>query len=183
MSRTNRNRRNRPLEVEALESMMLLSGLTTMPTMAPVAMTIPLPIIVGLQGTTRGVYTSSHHNPDTGTSYSVFTAGTFKHYGPGAVTGNLHSVGFMASGHATGTLQVTLPGGTLTLALTGPTQPGFSPLPTQFSFVITKGTGKFHNAVGDPVGKGTVDVTLKPAMHGGAGQITLVFHPGVVAIA
>ncbi len=184
--------RNRRLEVESLESMTLLSGMTAvvghpLPAAQISSQTIPLPIIVGLKGTTHGVYNASSF-PDVGTSYSVYTAGKFQGYGPGVVYGTLHSLGFLASGQATGTLHVILPGGTLTLTLTGPTQKGFSPLPKQFSFEITKGTGKFHNATGDPVGKGTVSVALKPGPGAGAGlnghgQVTLTFVPGIVAIA
>ncbi len=183
--------RNQRLEVESLESMTLLSAMTAvvghpLPPAQISAQAIPLPIIVGLKGTTHGVYTSSSF-PDVGTSYTVYTAGKLSGYGTGAVYGTLHSLGFLASGQATGTLHVILPWGTLTLTLTGPTQPGFSPLPKQFSFEITKGTGKFHNAVGDPVGKGTVSVALKPGPGGaglhGHGQVTLTFVPGIVAIA
>jgi hypothetical protein len=187
MRKPYRSRRNRPLEVESLESMLLLSTLSV--NSPPVAATtIPIPIIVGLKGSAHGNYTSEQKNPDTGTTYSVFTAGRFEHYGPAVVTGSLQSLGNIASGKATGTLHVIVPGGTLTLTLTGPTQPGLSKLPTEFSFVITKGTGKFHNSVGDPVGKGTVDVTLKPNATGaspahGHGQVTLVFKPGIVAVA
>ena len=182
--------RNRRLDVESLESMTLLSGMTAvvghpLPAAQISSQAIPLPIIVGLKGTTHGTYTSSSF-PDVGTSYSVSTAGKLSGYGVGTVYGTLHSLGFIASGHASGTLHVVLPGGTLTLKLTGPTQKGFSPLPKQFSFEITKGTGKFHNATGDPVGKGTVNVTIKPGPGAGLqghGQVTLTFVPGIVAIA
>jgi hypothetical protein len=102
------------------------------------------------------------------------------------LSGSIQSLGFIASGHAGGTLLVTLRGGTLTLKLTGPTQMGFSPLPTKFSYVITAGTGKFHNRVGDPVGKGTVNVVLNPVNTSGAkqgqGTVTLIFHPGIVVL-
>jgi hypothetical protein len=188
MSKLNRSRRKRPLEVEALESMVLLSTMTSLNTPPVAATTIPLPIIVGLKGATRGTYSSDQKVPDAGTTYSVLTAGRFEHYGPAAVFGSLQTLGNIASGQASGTLHVIVPGGTLTLKLTGPSQPGMSSLPTEFSFVITGGTGKFHNSVGDPVGKGAVGITLKPNAAGaspthGHGQIVLVFKPGIVAIA
>ncbi|HEV3165518.1 MAG TPA: hypothetical protein VGZ22_15935 [Isosphaeraceae bacterium] len=192
MRNSHRNRWNRPLEVEPLESMTLLSGMPMMsspPMAAPMipAPPLPLPIIVSLNGTTHGFYASQQTVPDVGTTYSVLSFGKFAHYGTGLVFGTLHSLGNIASGIATGTLHVILPRGTLTLALTGPTQSGFSPLPKEFSFTITSGTGRFHDFVGDPVGKGTVDVTLQPdasstATHG-HGRITLAFHPGVVVLA
>jgi hypothetical protein len=190
MRDTHRGRRRRPLLVEPLDARTLLSGLatTTLPPVGPPsAQTIPLPIIVALNGTTRGAYSFVTKNPDIGKSYTVATVGKFKTYGEGTVVGTLHTLGNVASGHATGTLTVYLPGGTVTLSLTGPLQKGFSPLPTEFSFVITKGTGKFHNAVGDPVGAGTVTLSLKPipgsTATAGAGQLTMVFHSKPVAIA
>jgi hypothetical protein len=182
MGNTARACRNRPLEVEPLESMTLLSGLTMLgaaPVEHPVTVAAASQVRVELRGTTRGDYTSEARIPDVGTSYTVFSMGRLARFGPAVVTGNLHSLGFISSGHAPGTLRVVLARGTLTLNLTGPTQPGFSPLPSQFSFVITSGTGRFHNAVGS----GTVDVTLKPDASSssptqGHGRITLVFHPG-----
>jgi hypothetical protein len=95
-------------------------------------------------------------------------------------------LGNVFEGRASGSLLVSVPGGTLTLTLTGPIQGGFAALPSKFSFVITRGTGKFHNRVGDPVGRGTVDVLLKPAAASpgtqAQGGITLVFHPGIVVL-
>jgi len=189
MRRTNRQRRNRPLGFEPLESIRLLSGLTMAGNGAAEAastLAFPLPILVALKGVTRGTYTSGSEIPDVGTTYSVHTSGKFARYGAAAVSGSLHSLGFIAQGKAGGSLLVTVAGGTLTLRLTGPAQQGFSALPNRFSYVITKGTGKFHNQVGDPVGKGTVDVIIMPqgsstARHA-QGSVTLVFHPGIVVL-
>ena len=183
------DRRSQRPEVESLEALTFLSGLAA--THSPAALVaphfIPLPIIVGLKGTTQGYYAIKSLNPDAGRIYSLSTSGVFHDYGPGNVSGALRSVGFLAKGQATGTLLVNLQGGSVTLALTGPIQPGFSALPKTFSFTITHGTGKFHNFVGDPVGKGTVDVTLSAASKGAPagvqGRIVLVFHSGIVAIA
>jgi hypothetical protein len=190
MRNTRSKRRNTPLEVESLESMTLLSGLAMVnspPAAAPVSFVIPIPVIASLDGTTRGFYVSRQKNPDVGTSYDVFTTGNLAHYGPAFVSGSLHSLGNVASGQAKGTLNVFVAGGTLTLKLTGPTQNGLSPLPTKFSFVVTQGTGKFHNAAGEPVGKGTVDVMLTPGAGSSAmighGMVTLVFHSSPVVVA
>jgi hypothetical protein len=185
-----RNRRKLLLQVETLESMVLMSGVSTAISLPPVpvtTLTTPLPIIVALKGITHGNYISEQKTPDVGRTFTVFTSGMFEHYGPAVVFGSFHSLGNVASGMATGTLHVVVAGGTLTLSLTGPTQKGPADLPKEFSFVITKGTGKFHNAAGDPTGKGTVDVTLKPdpssSAKYGHGEIILTFHPGTVAVA
>jgi hypothetical protein len=190
MRGSRRTHGNRPLLVEFLEGKSLLSAVATAavpPRALPAPQYIPLPIIVSLDGTTRGSFKSSSPVPDVGRTYNVLATGRFAGYGVGVVSGTLHSLGFIASGQATGTLTVSLPGGTVTLSLTGPSQRGFSPLPTEFSFVVTKGTGKFHNKVGDPVGAGTVDVTLNPVAGSASlrqvGAITLVFHPQWVVIA
>ena len=177
--------------VEQLEAVELLTGLTAISNppaaaAAPIVSAIPIPIIVGLNGQTHGSYSSQVRIPDTGTIYDLQTTGKFHGYGQATVTGTLHTTGFTATGRAFGTLKVVLPQGTLTLTLTGPTQPGFSPLPNTFSFVISNGTGKFHNKVGDPVGRGTVTVTLVPPLTPSsqhqAGGVTLAFHSVPVAI-
>jgi hypothetical protein len=148
--------------------------------------TIPLPELVALQGSTRGTYVLESPVPDTGAAYTIRTSGKVAHLGRAIVSGSLDSLGFIAYGHARGTLHVAVAGGALTLELTGPTQPGFSPLPTKFSYVITQGTGKFHNRVGDPVVKGVVDVILQSVDTGvarqGQGVVTLVFHPTIVVL-
>ena len=82
------------------------------------------------------------------------------------VTGTLHSLGFIQQGHAGGTLTLSDSQGTLTLQLTGPVLdpcPGrfshhraASPLPNQFAFEITGGTGAFENATG----RGTASLQL-----------------------
>ena len=184
-----RRRRNQPLSIETLESIRPLSGIPTSGlTEAAVAAisTIPLPHLVALKGSTRGTYASESSVPDIGATDTVRTSGKLARLGHAIVSGSLNSTGFIAHGRAGGTLLVTVAGGTLTLELTGPTQPGFSPLPTKFSYVITKGTGKFHDRFGDPVGKGTVDVILNPvnssAAKTGQGGVTLVFHPGIVVL-
>jgi hypothetical protein len=188
-SRPKRRRRNQPLFFETLESKRLLSGIPTSDlTRAAVAAvsTIPLPQLVALKGSTRGTYASESSIPDIGATDTVRTSGKLAGLGHAIVSGSLNATGFIAQGRAGGALLVTVAGGTLRLKLTGPTQPGFSPLPTKFSYVITNGTGKFHNQFGDPVGKGTVDVILNPihstAAKTGQGGVTLVFHPGIVVL-
>ena len=76
--------------------------------------------------------------------------------------GQVHLPGFIVSGHATGTLTLTslsknaADRGSVTLKLTGPTEPGFGPFPKTLSYVITSGTGAFTGATG----VGTIAVIL-----------------------
>jgi hypothetical protein len=184
-------RRDKKPSVERLEELTLQTSLAPVagsPIVSPVAQTtLPIPIIVGLNGHTQGIYNEHQKNPDIGKSYSLRTTGSFRGYGLATVTGWLHSTGFIATGRAFGTLHVELPHGTLTLHLTGPPQAGFAALPTKFSYVITSGTGRFHSRVGDPVGQGTVTVHLiapaTPSALQQTGGVTLVFHPSPVAVA
>jgi hypothetical protein len=98
-----------------------------------------------LHGNGVAVYTSSMQIPDTGTSYNLRGVGSFGAVGVATITGELHSVGFIMQGHATGTLTLTNARGSVTLELTGPTQPGFAPLPQQFTYQVVSGTGAFAN--------------------------------------
>ena len=183
------NRRNRTPQVETLESMTLLSGLPALATAHPLvaqaaevhaAAAAPK---VALNATTQGFYTTSREVPDTGLTYNVFTLGRANGVGAVAVTGKLVSVGFIREGHATGTLTVRTARGNLTVAVTGPPQQGFSDLPTQFTFTVKGGTGRFKNATGT----GTLIVALKadpftanaPNAHG-HGSATLTFRSGKV---
>src|SRR5207302_7165809 len=55
-----------------------------------------------------------------------------------------------------------------TLALTGPNQPGFSPLPVQFSYHITGGKGAYAHLSG----QGTLSLVLATQPeHGGADNL------------
>jgi hypothetical protein len=179
-----RSRRwSRAPQVEALESLTLLSGLTV-PGTSPV---LPVPVLTGsihaaaataaLTGTARGVYSSTSRNPDTGTTYYINAAGNLAGLGGTAVSGSMRTPGFVARGQATGTLTLYAARGTITLHLVGPTQPGFIALPATLSYTIGGGTRAYRGATGS----GTVDLALHPVAPKvvvGVGQVTLVFHPG-----
>lgn len=175
--------------VEGLESKELLSTvtLTSHPSFAAIApVSLPFPPIVGVQGVTKGSFTTSRSNPDIGGTTFILTTGRIQGLGIATVYGTLHSPGFIANGQTTGTLYVILPGGTLTLKVTGPVQSGPAGVPSELSFTIVKGTGKFHSPIGDPIGKGTIDVVLKPKVSGLTvqhGTATLSFHASIVAVA
>lgn len=186
-------RRSRQPQVETLEAMTLLSGVTAMvmhPTSALVmpAGTPSTPEIVALNGHASGSYTSSRKFSDAGTAYKLEkVSGTFAGYGRGVVTGTLHTPGFIRNSDTVGTLKVALPGGSVVLALFSGSQKSFAGLPSQLTYVITRGNGKFHDAAGDPTGRGVIDVSSKASsgfvIFNGHGKVGLTFHPQNVTLA
>jgi len=181
------SRRTRP-QLEVLESMTLLSALspalghsggpvlaaaTTQGTMTPVS----------LNRTLRGDYhVAGKVNPDTGLDYLFSGKGSIGALGHVNVdvTGNLHSLSFVAKGQATGLIVLSTPKGSLTLHLTGPEQKGFAKLPDHFTFKITNSSGKY---LGDQ-GTGTVVLVRDPAGTSASpehGTFTMVFVPAPVS--
>jgi hypothetical protein len=98
-----------------------------------------------LHGIGFGAYTSTMALPDTGTSYNLQGFGRFGTVGLASVSGDIHGVGFILHGHATGMLTFTNAKGSVTVSLTGPEQASFSPLPQQFQYQVTSGTGAYQN--------------------------------------
>ena len=68
-----------------------------------------------LHGHLHGSYTIGHSIPDTGTHYDLSGSGYIHGLGQVTATGELHSTGFIGNGHATGTLTLQNPTGTVTL--------------------------------------------------------------------
>ncbi|GAC1449035.1 MAG: hypothetical protein NVSMB9_32740 [Isosphaeraceae bacterium] len=184
MNANRRNLRKRPLQVESLESLTLLSGFAARAGIHPPAIVMeasaPQAIrAINLVATARGFYSSERKNPDTGTSYGLFAFGRAVGFGPLFIGGNLRTPGFIQQGHVTGTIHVSSFRGTVDLDVTGPQVPGFSQLPSTLTFKASHGTGRFVGASGT----GTIDVTLRPANVSpnsrgfeGRGRISLVVH-------
>lgn len=135
-------------------------------------LTFSPPPVHALVGTGAGAYAVHRLLPDVGSSYELSGAGNVTKLGMVTVDAKLHSVGFIANGHAGGTLTFTNPRGSLTIELTGPSQPGFAALPSHFSYQVLSGTGSFQNVHGT----GTIDVRLTPASSGTAGGFQIYLH-------
>jgi hypothetical protein len=170
--------------VEALEALVPLSG-TAGALPGAVAVRQVTPIVSGqgqaisLQGTVRGGYFVSIGIPDTGSTYRIGTVGRIAPLGQTSETAQVHTIGFIASGTATGTMTIRASRGSLTLKLTGPVQPGFSPLPSTLSYTITGGTRAYQNASGS----GTIAVTLNQTFgSSNFGLISLNFHGNPVPV-
>jgi hypothetical protein len=156
-----------PLEPRALLSSQSPTAGPATDAAAPTAQVRQAARAVRLDVTLKGVYTLDRGLPDVGSGYQVYTSGQGGVIGMLSVTGTLQSTGSIAQGHATGTLNVAASRGTFTLALTGPAQPGFSALPSEFSYTLTGGTGRYKGVTGT----GTATVVLHPSnVPSGNGQ-------------
>jgi hypothetical protein len=131
--------------LEGLESMALLSAAGTGPVSAFVSASRHPSTHHHLAGSASGTWTAQPGIPDVGASQNLVGEGKLKGLGDVQVQGSLHLTGFIQSGHAEGTLVLTNPNGSVTLALTGPTQPGFSGPPPSFTFTIASGTGRYQS--------------------------------------
>ena len=125
---------------------------------------LPLPAVVRtaahpLHGTGTGTY----HGPaviiDAGTGFTLTGTADLGALGTFHVTGHVQRVGFLTQGRATGDLVLTSAHGSITLALHGPVQPGFSAVPHELVYSVTGGTGAYRHLTG----YGTVGMTLRPA--------------------
>ncbi len=177
--REHQQRRRRPLQVESLETLTLLSGLSTLGVAAPHAIVAEAvkasaAATVNFTSATTGVYVAIQAKPITGLQFTVNTSGIAAGGGVVSVFGKLNTPGFTAKGRTTGTLIVFSAAGNLTLAVAGSTQSGFSGLPSTLNFTIVGGTGVFKHHF---AGKGTIAVAVQTEFSGPArttnGQLTL----------
>jgi hypothetical protein len=135
---------------------------------------------IHLNGTLYGNYQVSALIPDAGSTYVLSGSGRVHGIGHASVTGEMHSLGFIAEGHAQGDVTLAGPRGTVSLHLTGVMQQGgFQGLPSVFSFSITGGTGKYRRV--HESGRATLSLTPAQTSSGalsrGEGTFTLVLTP------
>ncbi|MDR3635852.1 MAG: hypothetical protein P4L84_18765 [Isosphaeraceae bacterium] len=120
-----------------------------------------------LNGSAQGHVHHAPTNPDAGSTITFRGHGQVTPLGAVKVSGSLQGTGFIRSGTAGGTVQLSNSHGSVTLSLEGPSQGGFTPAPSgTYQFHVVSGTGAFAKDLGD----GTVDVNLV-----GDG-ISLTFH-------
>ena len=137
----------RPI-VDGCETRTLLST-SALPAMSAAVARSSATEVVQLHGTMQGQYVQNTVIPDVGSVFGLNGTGRVNGIGKANVAGSLHSVGFIANGHAQGTLVLTGRRGTITLNLVGAEpQSGPAGLPQKFTFAITAGTGRFRH-VGD----------------------------------
>jgi hypothetical protein len=130
---------------------------------------------LALSGTVAGTWTAVPSIPDTGATQQLTGAGQVKPLGVATATGTIQTVGFIREGHATGTLVLSNAQGSITLHLTGPLQPGFSPPPSTFQYTIVSGTGAYAGAAG----KGTITFSETPPTDTTpGGTFVMTFQPG-----
>jgi hypothetical protein len=104
---------------------------------------------LSLRGEVSGVWLPHPGNPDTGLAQELNGSGSVAPLGAVQVSGSLQGPGFVARGHATGTLTLSAAGGSITLRLVGQgAQPGFSGPPHAFTYTVTGGTGAYAGASG-----------------------------------
>jgi hypothetical protein len=178
-----RRRKIRPV-VEPIESRALLSAGLAGATTGRALIRHSPSASIHLNGTLRGQFQVNVSIPDTGKTYVIKGAGHVGGFGQASVSGDMHSLGFIAQGHAKGDITLKTAGGTVTLHLTSLVQQaGFQPLPNVFSFGIIGGTGKYMGAHG--IGSATVTLVPGPISTGSPteqGQFTLVLTPKALTL-
>ncbi len=97
-----------------------------------------------LAGSVLGTFAAA---AQSGGGYTYQLRGTswLEGLGSVSVTGTLHSVGKVSSGAATGLVTFSNSKGSVTIKLTGTTQPGNAPLPEWFTYSTVAGTGAYKN--------------------------------------
>jgi hypothetical protein len=98
-----------------------------------------------LQGIARGNYLGSLLMVDAGIHDKLTGTADLGKLGSFNLTGWLQGLGNIAHGRASGQLVLSNAQGSITLTLTGPVQPGFSPLPSVFNYQVTAGTGAYSH--------------------------------------
>jgi hypothetical protein len=147
-----------PLDARNLPSAGLHAAAATLPV---ITSTMNSSHAVLLAGSTSGTYSTPIVNPDVGGKTVLSGNGAIGLMGNVSVSGEVHATGFVATGHAHGTVTLSNALGSLTVRLWGPSEKGFGPLPNTFLYKIVGGTGQYA----DLTGVGHTDLRLTPG-HG-----------------
>jgi hypothetical protein len=164
-------RTGRPLRLEELGARVLPSAVPLLPVPhasdALVSHTMPPTLLHPLAGHGSGSYSVGRIIPDLGTTFNLKGTADLAALGHVSVTGSVHSLGFIATGHAGGELTFSNGKGTVTVELTGPQQGGFSALPQKFAYRVVSGTGAYAHLSDH----GSLTLVLTPAPVGGLGGL------------
>jgi hypothetical protein len=115
-----------------------------------------------LDGTLAGGYAVGAGSRDAGFRFDLAGIGDLAGVGESLFFGELHSLGLVRSGHAAGVVTLENSHGTIRLTLEGVRAQGaFAPLPQQFHFTVTSGTGAYSHSHAS----GTALLHLTPASH------------------
>jgi hypothetical protein len=167
MGAEGRRARRPELSCEPLEGRVVLSTSHVAGAAVPAALVKGVTYLF-LNGSGQGSFSQPQAPiPDVGVT-DVFKGKAFlKQLGAVTLTGSLTGTGFIAQGHATGTFILKNARGSITLAVTGPTEGGFhAPESATYAFAVTSGSGAYARTVGT----GRVDLVL------GSGTFTAAFH-------
>ncbi len=96
-----------------------------------------------LHGHGTGTVTREFGIPDLGAIIDVHGTADLAALGHVSVEGSVRGVGNISQGHATGTLTFTNAHGSVTVALEGPVQSAFSPLPQHFHYSVVGSSGDY----------------------------------------
>ncbi len=116
-----------------------------------------------VNGKLTGAFTLVAGLPDVGRTYNLTGTGSVSVVGSVAATGSVRTLGFIASGHATGDITLTQGSSSVVLHLEGPVQTGFSGLPTSFHYTVQSANGVFANWTNT---SGNLELRLKGDANG-----------------
>jgi hypothetical protein len=98
-----------------------------------------------LAGNGHGTYFGGSLIVDAGQSDKLQGTADLARLGHVSLSGSVNGLGLIAFGHATGRLTFTNAHGSVTVALQGPLQHGFDPLPPWFQYTVVSGTGDYQH--------------------------------------
>jgi hypothetical protein len=133
--------------------------------------TTPTPI---RPGAFIGTFSAKSTAPTSAKVY-VFT-GSGRRATTRTISGPIQAVGFVAQGHAHGTLTLAVPRGRVSLTVVGPPQPAFSALPASFKWTAVNGTGTFAGRSGRGTMTLTLSAVITDASGNTTGKFTMVFQ-------
>ncbi len=167
MSDANRRKRRTGPTVESLEERKTPSTVHPMSAVHPTALVRGVGDLF-LNGTVTGTFrTNPAPLPDLASSIRLTGHGKVSPLHKVTVSGAISGTGLIATGQASGTIKLTNVKGSVTLNVTGPSQPGFSsPQAGTYQFTFAKGTGAYAKELSD----GTVDLSFS------GNNFTLTFH-------